>query len=103
MAELVTNGGILLAATVNAALWTARVALAASGRRIASATLAGLDALLFVLLLGAVVGALDQPVRVVCFGLGITGGTYVGLAAHDAIGARLAAGRRIRSRAGQLP
>ena len=71
--------GFALLATINVGLWTLRVALAAAGRAVAASVLAGLDTLLFVLAFGAVLTALDDPLRVVGYTLGVAGGTLLAI------------------------
>lgn len=71
--------GFALLATINVGLWTLRVGLAAAGRAVAASVLAGLDTLLFVLAFGAVMTALDDPLRVVGYTLGVAGGTLLAI------------------------
>jgi uncharacterized protein YebE (UPF0316 family) len=71
--------GLAGVATVSVGLWTLRVALAARGRRLAASGTASVEALLFVLAFGRVVDALDDPVRLLGYALGVAAGTFAGL------------------------
>lgn len=83
--------GLAALATGNVSLWTFRVALAAGGRRAAAACVAGIEALVFVLVFGSVVSALDDPFRVVAYAVGVGLGTLVGIVADE----RLAGGQSL--------
>ncbi|MBY5161302.1 DUF5698 domain-containing protein [Salsipaludibacter albus] len=85
--------GVATLATGNVGLWTFRVALASAGKRIAAATVAGVEALLFVLVFGTVLQALDDPLRVGAYAVGVGIGTLFGIVADE----RLAGGQsRVR-------
>lgn len=71
--------GLAGVATVSVGLWTLRVALAARGRRLAASGTASVEAVLFVLAFGRVLEALDDPVRLVGYALGVAAGTFAGL------------------------
>jgi uncharacterized protein YebE (UPF0316 family) len=72
-----------LAAAVSIALWTFRVALAGRGRRGLSAIIAGLEAMLFVTIFTGLISHLGDPVRLGGYALGVTVGTFLGLAADE--------------------
>jgi uncharacterized protein YebE (UPF0316 family) len=74
---------ITLTAAVTVALWTFRVALAARGRRLLSAAIAGVEAILFVLIFTGLVGNLGDPVRLGAYAVGVAGGTMLGLLADE--------------------
>lgn len=78
-ADVVPVLGIALLATGNVGLWTLRVALAASGRRLGAAAVATAEALLFAMVFSTVVSSLDAPVRVLAYGLGVGAGTLLGM------------------------
>lgn len=82
--------GIGLLATVNLSLWTLRVALMASGRRLAASLLAGVEAILFALVFGRVMSALDDPVRIIGYATGVALGTLIGIVANDRLSSRAA-------------
>ncbi len=71
--------GIALLATGNVGLWTLRVALAASGRRLGAAAVATAEAVLFALVFSTVLSSLDAPVRVIAYGVGVGAGTLLGM------------------------
>jgi uncharacterized protein YebE (UPF0316 family) len=71
--------GLAGVSTVSVALWTLRVALAARGRRIAASGTASVEALLFAGAFSRVVDALDDPLRIVGYAVGVAAGTFVGL------------------------
>ncbi len=64
MQLVVDVAGIGLLATVSVSLWTRRVAVAAAGRRLAAAVIAGAEAVLFALVFGAVISSHGDPLRV---------------------------------------
>ena len=77
--SLVAAAGLAVASTVSVGLWTLRVTLAARGRRTAASGTASVEALLFVLAFSRVMEALEDPVRVVGYAVGVAAGTFVGL------------------------
>jgi uncharacterized protein YebE (UPF0316 family) len=78
--QLIAAGaGLAVIATVSVGLWTLRVALAARGRRIAASGTASIEALLFAIVFSRVVDALDDPVRVIGYAIGVAAGTFAGL------------------------
>lgn len=70
-------------AACSVGLWTLRVAVAAAGRRLAAAAIAALEAVLFAVAFGAVITALDDPVRIGGYALGVSIGTLVGITADE--------------------
>lgn len=66
-------------ATLNVALWTVRVALAARGRRAAASATSCVEALLFAVAFSRVMDALDDPLRISGYAVGVAAGTFVGL------------------------
>ena len=75
------------AAALTIGLWTFRVALAGRGRRLLSAAIAGVEALLFVLVFTGLVTHLGDPVRLLAYALGVAGGTLLGLLADERLSA----------------
>lgn len=69
----------------------ARVALAASGRRVATAVVAALEAVTFMLVFNLIASNLDAIDRLVGYALGVAAGTLVGLYAND----RLSSGQSV--------
>lgn len=80
---LVDAGGLALLACCSVSLWTLRVTVAAAGRKMTAATVAGIESLLFALAFGTVIGSLHDPVRIVAYGLGVAAGTLVGMVADE--------------------
>lgn len=72
--------GLTALTTLNVGLWTLRVALAAAGRRVLAAVVASVEAVLFSLAFGTVVEALDDPVRIAAYAVGVGAGTLLGIA-----------------------
>ena len=83
--------GLVAMASASVGLWTLRVALAAGGRRAIAAAVSGVEAVLFAVTLGAVVGSLDDPLRMGAYAVGVATGTLLGLAAEE----RLARGQSL--------
>jgi uncharacterized protein YebE (UPF0316 family) len=69
------------AALVSVGLWTLRVALTARGRKLAGATVAALEASVFVVVFGSLVTDLNQPVRLGGYAVGVAVGTLLGITA----------------------
>jgi uncharacterized protein YebE (UPF0316 family) len=82
--SVITIGG---AAAITIGLWTFRVALAGRGRRLLSAVIAGVEALLFVLVFTGLVTHLGDPVRLLAYAVGVAGGTLLGLFADERLSA----------------
>jgi uncharacterized protein YebE (UPF0316 family) len=76
------------AAALSVALWTFRVALAGRGRRLLSALVAGVEALLFVLVFTGLVANLGDPLKLAAYAVGVACGTLLGILADE----RLTAG-----------
>lgn len=74
---------LALLAACSVSLWTLRVAVAAAGRRLAAAVIAAVEAMLFALAFSAVITALDDPLRIAGYAVGVTLGTLVGIAADE--------------------
>ncbi|WP_052666867.1 DUF5698 domain-containing protein [Nitriliruptor alkaliphilus] len=74
---------IACAAALTVSLWTLRVALAARGRRVASAIVAGGEAVLFVVVFSRLLDSLGDPVRLAGYAVGVGLGTLVGLTADE--------------------
>jgi uncharacterized protein YebE (UPF0316 family) len=79
LGALATGG----AAATSISLWTFRVALAGRGRRVFSAVIAGIEAVLFVVVFTGLVANLGDPVRLVAYAFGVALGTLLGLVADD--------------------
>lgn len=80
---LVDAVGLTLLACCSVSLWTLRVTVAAAGRKVTAAAVAGIESLLFVLAFGTVLASLHDPVRIIAYGLGVTAGTLVGMVADE--------------------
>jgi uncharacterized protein YebE (UPF0316 family) len=76
------------AAALTVGLWTFRVALAGRGRRLFSALVAGVEALLFVLVFTGLVANLGDPLKLGAYAIGVACGTLLGILADE----RLTAG-----------
>ena len=74
---------------VSVSVWTLRVALTAEGRKVAAALVAGIDAVVFTLVFASVLSSLEAPLEVAGYGIGVAGGTLLGLLADG----RLSAGQ----------
>ena len=83
--------GLSLLACASVSLWTLRVTVAAAGRKITAAGVAGVESLVFVLAFGAVLSSLQDPVRIAAYGLGVSGGTLLGMVVDE----RLSNGRSL--------
>lgn len=82
-ANVFTTLGVSLLAAVAVTLWTARVALAARGRRVATALLASVEAVIFLLVFNLITSNLDAPERLVAYAAGVAAGTLAGLSVND--------------------
>jgi uncharacterized protein YebE (UPF0316 family) len=71
------------AAALTISLWTFRVALAGRGRHLFSAVIAGVEAVLFVVVFTGLVTNLGNPIRLTGYALGVAAGTLIGLTADD--------------------
>jgi uncharacterized protein YebE (UPF0316 family) len=83
--------GLSLLASLSVSLWTLRVTIAAAGRKVMAAAVAGVESLVFVLAFGAVLSSLQDPVRITAYGLGVAGGTLLGMVVDE----RLSNGRSL--------
>jgi uncharacterized protein YebE (UPF0316 family) len=83
--------GLSLLACASVSLWTLRVTVAAAGRKLTAAAVAGVESLVFVLAFGAVLSSLQDPVRIAAYGLGVAGGTLLGMVVDE----RLSNGRSL--------
>lgn len=81
--HVIEAAGLAALATCNVGLWTLRVAVAAAGRRLMAAVIAGLESLLFALAFGTVISSLDDPLRVGAYAIGVALGTLVGVIADE--------------------
>ena len=88
---VVDAAGLSLLACLSVSLWTLRVTIAAAGRKVTAAAVAGVESLVFVLAFGAVLSSLQDPVRIVAYGLGVAGGTLLGMIVDE----RLSNGRSL--------
>lgn len=86
--------GLVVLTTLNVGLWTLRVTLAATGRRLLAAAVASAEAVLFTLAFGTVVSSLDEPARIGAYAVGVGVGTLVGLAAEARLHRALPVARR---------
>ena len=83
--------GLSLLASLSVSLWTLRVTIAAAGRKFTAAAVAGVESLVFVLAFGTVLSSLQDPVRIIAYGLGVAGGTLLGMVVDE----RLSNGRAL--------
>ena len=88
---VVDAAGLSLLACLSVSLWTLRVTIAAAGRKVTAAAVAGVESLVFVLAFGAVLSSLQDPVRIAAYGLGVAGGTLLGMVVDE----RLSNGRSL--------
>jgi len=83
-ANAVTDAIVVgLLASISVSLWTLRVAVAAAGRRLAAAAIAAVEAVLFAAAFSALITALDDPLRIGAYAVGVAVGTLVGITADD--------------------
>jgi uncharacterized protein YebE (UPF0316 family) len=87
----VNVAGLSLLACLSVSLWTLRVTIAAAGRKIAAAGVAGVESLMFVLAFGTVLSSLQDPVRIAAYAIGVAGGTLLGMVVDE----RLSTGRSL--------
>ena len=80
--DALTTTGLAL---LSVSLWTARVALTAKGRKAASATMAAVEATVFVVAFSRLLTGLDSPVRVAAYATGVAAGTVLALAVDGAL------------------
>ena len=83
--------GLSLLACASVSLWTLRVTIAAAGRKVTAAAVAGVESLVFVLAFGAVLSSLQDPVRIAAYAVGVAGGTLLGMVVDE----RLSTGRSL--------
>ena len=88
---VVDAAGLSLLACLSVSLWTLRVTIAAAGRKVAAAGVAGVESLLFVLAFGTVLSSLQDPVRIAAYAVGVAGGTLLGMVVDE----RLSTGRSL--------
>ncbi len=89
-ADVLLRSGFLIAmGTVSVSLWTIRVALTGRGRRLAASAIAGIEAVVFVLVFASVLSSLSSPVEVGGYAVGVAAGTLLGVVAD----ARLSTGQ----------
>lgn len=86
--------GLVVLTTLNVGLWTLRVTLAATGRRLLAAVVASAEAVLFTLAFGTVVSSLDDPARIGAYAIGVGAGTLAGLAVEERLRRALPVRRR---------
>ena len=70
-------------AVLSVGLWTLRVALAARGRRLGSAAVAAVEAVIFALVFSNLISDLGSWDRIVGYAAGVAAGTVIGLAVND--------------------
>src|SRR3712207_9515381 len=75
--------GLSLLACASVSLWTLRVTIAAAGRKVAAAAVAGAESLMFVLAFGTVLSSLQDPLRIAAYAIGVAGGNALGLVAKE--------------------
>jgi uncharacterized protein YebE (UPF0316 family) len=77
---LVDVAAMILLATASVGLWTLRVAVTAKGRKTAAATVAAIEAVVFLVAFSRAVAGLTSPERVGAYAVGVGLGTLLGLA-----------------------
>jgi uncharacterized protein YebE (UPF0316 family) len=77
---LVYLAALVFLATASVSLWTLRVAVTAKGRKTAAATIAAIEAIVFLVAFSRAVAGLTAPERVGAYALGVGLGTLLGLA-----------------------
>lgn len=82
-ANVLATLGVSLLAAVAVSLWTARVAFAAQGRKVATALLASVEATTFLIVFNLIAANLDAPERLVGYAAGVAAGTLAGLTLND--------------------
>ena len=83
--------GLSLLACASVSLWTLRVTIAAAGRKVMAAGVAGVESLVFVLAFSTVLSSLQDPVRIAAYAIGVAGGTLLGMVVDE----RLSTGRSL--------
>ena len=83
--------GLSLLACASVSLWTLRVTIAAAGRKVTAAAVAGVESLVFALAFSTVLSSLQDPVRITAYALGVAGGTLLGMVVDE----RLSNGRSL--------
>jgi uncharacterized protein YebE (UPF0316 family) len=81
--DLVTLFGL---ATISVGLWTMRVAVTATGSRIAAAGIAALEATVFVVAFSRVAHGAGSPIPLAAYAFGVGLGTLLGLHLHARLG-----------------
>ena len=77
---LVDLAALVLLATASVGLWTLRVVVTAKGRNTAAATIAAIEAIVFLVAFSRAVAGLTAPERVGAYAVGVGLGTLLGLA-----------------------
>ena len=80
---------LMVLAVGGVGLWTLRVALAASRRKLLTSGVAAIEAVVFVVSFSRLAADLDRPARLVGYAVGVALGTMIGLAVTDALTNRL--------------
>jgi uncharacterized protein YebE (UPF0316 family) len=77
---LVDLAALVLLATASVGLWTLRIVVTAKGRNTAAATIAAIEAIVFLVAFSRAVAGLTAPERVGAYAVGVGLGTLLGLA-----------------------
>jgi uncharacterized protein YebE (UPF0316 family) len=85
---LVDLAALVLLATASVGLWTLRVVVTAKGRNTAAATIAAIEAIVFLVAFSRAVAGLTAPERVGAYAVGVGLGTLLGLAADRRLNPR---------------
>ena len=72
-------------ALISVSLWTARVAFTARRRRAAAATIAAVEATVFVAAFSQLLSELDSLLSIVAYAVGVAGGTALAMIVDDAL------------------
>jgi uncharacterized protein YebE (UPF0316 family) len=77
--DLASGAAMAALAVLSVGLWTLRVAVTARGRKLLSAIVAAVEALVFAVAFTSLASRLDAPGPVVGYAVGVAGGTLLGL------------------------
>lgn len=76
-------------ALLSVGLWTARVALTSRGRRLGAATMAAVEATVFVVAFSRLLTGLDSPLLIASYAAGVAAGTVAALTVDDLLDPRM--------------
>lgn len=76
-------------AVLSVGLWTLRVAVTARGNAVLGATLAAIEATVFIVAVSKLLTDFDSPARVAAYGIGVAVGTLIGMRLDTIVNPRL--------------